>query len=106
MEANKSAAKDLRAMLKSGQQPQPGSKRPAPKDSDSEEETPDEVRLYEDGFKNRYYESKFGVLPEDLEFRHVAHVLLHSVNKQLSFFQNVNKQLAVLKMSTISCHFS
>merc|ERR1712043_104931 len=38
-------------------------------DSDSEEETPDEVRLYEDGFKDRYYESKFGVLPEQEEFR-------------------------------------
>jgi 5'-3' exoribonuclease 2 len=33
-------------------------------DSDSEEETPDEVRLYEDGFKDRYYEAKFG-LPQD-----------------------------------------
>jgi len=38
-------------------------------DSDSEGEPPDEVRLYEDGFKNRYYESKFGVLPNDVEFR-------------------------------------
>ena len=32
-------------------------------DSDSEEETPDEVRLYEDGFKDRYYEAKFGLPP-------------------------------------------
>ena len=39
-------------------------------DSDSEEEAPDEVKLYEDGFKDRYYESKFGVLPEDRHFRH------------------------------------
>lgn len=39
-------------------------------DSDSEEEAPDEVKLYEDGFKDRYYESKFGVLPEDRQFRH------------------------------------
>ncbi len=69
--ANKSAAKELKAMLKSGQQPEPSNsrKRPAP-DSDSEEETPDEVRLYEDGFKDRYYESKFGVLPQDKKFRH------------------------------------
>ena len=42
-------------------------KRPAESD---EEETPDEVRLYEDGFKDRYYESKFGVLPDDKEFRY------------------------------------
>ena len=82
MEANKSAAKDLKAMLKSGQQPESGGagasysgnnrKRPAPQqqNSDDEEETPDEVRLYEDGFKDRYYESKFGVLPSEVEFRH------------------------------------
>ena len=75
MEANKNAAKSLKAMLKSGQQPEPSSsgnnrKRPAAQDSDDEEETPDEVRLYEDGFKDRYYESKFGVLPNEVEFRH------------------------------------
>ena len=75
--SNKNAAKELKAMLKSGQQPEVGAgstsgfnprKRPA--DSDDEEETPDEVRLYEDGFKDRYYESKFGVLPDDVEFRY------------------------------------
>ena len=71
IEANKNAAKELRAQLKAGNAPEgPSRKRPAPQDSDSEEETPDEVRLYEDGFKDRYYESKFGVLPEDRGFRH------------------------------------
>ena len=73
MEANKSAAKELKAMLKSGQQPEAAAnrKRPAGRPvSDDEEETPDEVRLYEDGFKDRYYESKFGVLPTEVDFRH------------------------------------
>ena len=28
------------------------------------------MRLYEDGFKDRYYESKFGVLPSETKFRH------------------------------------
>ena len=72
MKANQAAAKELKNMLKSGQQPEPSNprKRQHPKDSDDEEETPDEVRLYEDGFKDRYYESKFGVLPEDIGFRH------------------------------------
>lgn len=38
-------------------------------DSDEEEETPDEVRLYEPGAKDRYYESKFEVSPNNVEFR-------------------------------------
>ncbi|KAF0307470.1 5'-3' exoribonuclease 2 [Amphibalanus amphitrite] len=54
-----------------------GQKRPRD-DSDSEEETPDEVRLWEDGFKDRYgtvmavvyYESKFDVMKDNIEFRH------------------------------------
>lgn len=49
-----------------------GQKRQRNDDSDSEEEAPDEVRLYEDGFKDRYYESKFGVLPTDVEFHHLV----------------------------------
>jgi len=38
--------------------------------SDSDDEPADEVRLYEEGFKDRYYESKFGVLPAETEFRY------------------------------------
>lgn len=30
----------------------------------------DEVRLWEDGYADRYYERKFGVDPKDIEFRH------------------------------------
>jgi 5'-3' exoribonuclease 2 len=41
------------------------------KNSDDEEEEPhDEVRLWEDGFKDRYYESKFDVTVDNIEFRH------------------------------------
>lgn len=36
---------------------------------DDDEGPPDEVRLYEDGFKERYYESKFEVNPENSDFR-------------------------------------
>jgi 5'-3' exoribonuclease 2 len=44
------------------------------KDSDSDEETNDEVRLWEAGFKDRYYESKFQVSLTNLKFRQaVAH---------------------------------
>ncbi|KAG7168833.1 5'-3' exoribonuclease 2-like [Homarus americanus] len=38
-------------------------------ESDDEDEVPDEVRLYEDGAKDRYYESKFEVNPDNYEFR-------------------------------------
>ena len=30
------------------------------------------MKLYEDGFKDRYYESKFGVLPSETKFRHTV----------------------------------
>jgi 5'-3' exoribonuclease 2 len=43
------------------------------KKEDEEEEDDqahDEVRLWEDGFKDRYYESKFDVMPDNLQFRY------------------------------------
>ena len=46
---------------------QQGVKRPLEEEDD---EPPDEVRLWEDGFKDRYYESKFDVGTEDMEFRY------------------------------------
>lgn len=39
------------------------------KAEDSDEEDNDEVRLWEDGFKDRYYESKFDVGADNFEFR-------------------------------------
>lgn len=41
-------------------------------DDDEEEEDNDEVRLWEDGFKDRYYESKFDVAPGNLQFRYAV----------------------------------
>lgn len=40
----------------------------ADEDSD-DDQAHDEVRLWEDGFKERYYESKFDVRSDNLEFR-------------------------------------
>uniref|UniRef100_A0A914BXC7 5'-3' exoribonuclease n=1 Tax=Acrobeloides nanus TaxID=290746 RepID=A0A914BXC7_9BILA len=39
-------------------------------DSDSEPEPNDEVRLWESGWKDRYYQMKFGVSESDVNFRH------------------------------------
>ncbi|KAK2768217.1 5'-3' exoribonuclease 2 [Arachnomyces sp. PD_36] len=42
---------------------------PTPKPQD-DEPPPDTVRLWEEGYADRYYEQKFGVDPKDTEFRH------------------------------------
>ncbi|XP_070063648.1 5'-3' exoribonuclease 2 homolog isoform X2 [Drosophila virilis] len=39
---------------------------------DDDDENNDEVRLWEEGFKNRYYESKFDVPPDNLQFRYAV----------------------------------
>lgn len=47
-----------------------GEKRKHEEDNESDDDQAhDEVRLWEDGFKDRYYESKFDVGPRHLEFR-------------------------------------
>ena len=38
--------------------------------ADPDEPPPDEVRLWEDGYADRYYEHKFNVDPSDIAFRH------------------------------------
>jgi 5'-3' exoribonuclease 2 len=55
-----------------------GQKRPHASDDESDDDQAhDEVRLWEDGFKDRYYESKFDSTPDDLDFRN--NVALHYV---------------------------
>ena len=39
-------------------------------EEEEDDQAHDEVRLWEDGFKDRYYESKFDVLPDNLQFRY------------------------------------
>ncbi|KAK7507070.1 hypothetical protein BaRGS_00001921, partial [Batillaria attramentaria] len=58
---NMSAAAELKQMMNQGAQK---------KDEDSDEEPPDDVRLWEDGWKDRYYSQKFDVDPKDIVFRH------------------------------------
>ena len=69
--SNMDSNKALESMLVDGQKDgnnQGGTKRPH--DDSDDDEPPDEVRLWEDGFKDRYYESKFDVGTEDIEFRY------------------------------------
>lgn len=42
------------------------------KSEDSDEEPPDDVRLWEDGWKDRYYSQKFDVDSNDIAFRHTV----------------------------------
>ncbi|CAG9813681.1 unnamed protein product [Phaedon cochleariae] len=56
---------------------QGGQKRKMEEEEEEDEQAHDEVRLWEDGFKDRYYESKFDVRPDQLEFRYA--VALHYV---------------------------
>lgn len=74
------AATGLQAMMVPENQNNHGAKRKREESDDEEEEdyqANDEVRLWEDGFKDRYYESKFDVKAENLEFRN--RVALHYV---------------------------
>ncbi|XP_055042137.2 5'-3' exoribonuclease 2 [Misgurnus anguillicaudatus] len=73
---NQDAAQSLRAMMRNGKTPagpsndmdSRGVKRKA-EDSDSEPEPEDNVRLWEEGWKQRYYKTKFDVDETDDEFR-------------------------------------
>ncbi|KAL0967284.1 hypothetical protein UPYG_G00250290 [Umbra pygmaea] len=72
---NRDAAQSLKAMMKNGGQAGTsdgqdgrGVKRKV-EDSDSEPEPEDVVRLWEDGWKQRYYKTKFDVDATDDEFR-------------------------------------
>ncbi|CAB1444946.1 unnamed protein product [Pleuronectes platessa] len=76
MQPNKDAAQSLKAMMKNGGNSSAGPsdadgrgvKRKA-EDSDSEPEPEDNVRLWEDGWKQRYYKTKFDVDVSDDDFR-------------------------------------
>lgn len=68
---------DANAGLESLMKPAGGSSEDHPhgekrkrEDEDEDENPNDEVRLWEDGFKDRYYESKFDVGSDNIEFRY------------------------------------
>lgn len=60
-------------------------------DIDDEPEIPDEVRLWESGFKDRYYESKFDVCSDDKGFRQkVALEYIKGLCWVLKYYYQVN----------------
>lgn len=65
------AADALKAMMRNDSPESRGQKRQAAEmDEDSDPEPEDEVKLWEDGWKDRYYKSKFDVDDDDIAFRH------------------------------------
>ncbi|VDM68612.1 unnamed protein product, partial [Strongylus vulgaris] len=76
---NEEAAKRLKLMLKEEGSPDSTNngidhesrkrKAEAPIDVDSDEDPPDEIRLFESGWKDRYYRAKFDVGADDVNFR-------------------------------------
>lgn len=56
-----------------------GIKRKPEEENEDDDQAHDEVRLWEDGFKDRYYESKFDVLAENFAFRCVQNILKNLV---------------------------
>jgi len=79
---NASAADEIKKMLKMARDASAGSSEPAPeptptvqeklkrkKEEEEDAEPDDEVRLWEDGWKERYFRAKFNVSMKDYEFR-------------------------------------
>lgn len=72
-QSNEDAAAALRNMLTSPEGER-GQKRKHGEVDEEEAEPEDNIKLWEDGWKDRYYENKFSVSSDDVNFRHkVAH---------------------------------
>ncbi|XP_060564617.1 5'-3' exoribonuclease 2-like isoform X3 [Ruditapes philippinarum] len=68
--ANLDAAQALKAMMNSDNNERGEKRKRENMDSDSDPEPEDDVKLWEDGWKDRYYKNKFDVGSEDIAFRH------------------------------------
>lgn len=69
-------------------------------DSNSEDEVFDEVRLWEDGWKDRYYKSKFQVDGKDIVFRRkVAQAYVEGLCWVLRYYYQVGGSKAFLHLS-------
>ncbi|TKA78398.1 5'-3' exoribonuclease 2 [Cryomyces minteri] len=60
---------------------------PATPKTDPDEPAPDNIRLWEDGYADRYYEQKFKADPKDIGFRHkVAHAYVEGLAWVLLYY--------------------
>ena len=60
---------------------------PKKNSGDPNDPAPDTVRLWEDGYADRYYEQKFHVAPDDIEFRHkVAQAYVEGLSWVLLYY--------------------
>jgi len=69
-DSNRSVAEQLRQSLSANPSTgQTSEKQPTQNNSGDDDEPPDNVRLGEEGWKERYYQTKFGVSSNDSEFK-------------------------------------
>lgn len=62
-------------------------------DESEEEESNDEIRLYESGWKERYYQAKFGMSETNVEFRRkVAWAYAEGLCWVLKYYYQVQKK--------------
>lgn len=74
-------------------------------DEEEDDFSHDEVRLWEDGFKERYYESKFAVSPHDEAFRSkVACEYVRGLCWVLQYYYQVIKNVFDVITVFSSCH--
>ncbi|KAH9434520.1 5'-3' exoribonuclease 2 [Pyricularia oryzae] len=74
------------ALMEDGDSPAPNSPTPGTPASGNGEAV-DTVRLWEDGYTDRYYEQKFHVDPKNVEFRHkVAHAYVEGLSWVLLYY--------------------
>jgi 5'-3' exoribonuclease 2 len=67
MHTSANSSQTQRGVKRKADEVEPEVKKP---EEEEDDQAHDEVRLWEDGFKDRYYESKFDVTPDNLQFRY------------------------------------
>lgn len=76
-------------------------------EDEKEEEKNDEVRLWEDGFKDRYYESKFDVNKNNLEYRiRLGHEYVRGLCWVLQYYYQGIVRILILLLPWLALPFN